>query len=226
MPKSANWDVTSPVMDGEKAPAIDPGVYVAAIQKMEHFPDKQYVSLMFDIVEGDKAEFFTKNGAKDSAHCIILSYKDNAVGMTRGRLKAITESNPGYDADLAFQKDNWQSFFGKKFGVMMREEESIFRNDKGELIKIVRVVADQVFPVDKVSGKEVLGRKKLKAFDQATWDMEVESNPANCKDYTFSSPDQALPSKPTNNVSAASWGPSQQPAVPPSPSAYDADVPF
>lgn len=188
MPRIANWEAVAPKADGERAPMPEPGCYTAAVTEMESVPDKQYVWMVYEMVDPEP-DFFKRHGVPKGKHRICLSYRnDQALAMTRGRLKALTDSNPGFDADAAFIGDSWQAFFGKRFGVRMREEESVFTNDQGETVKFVRTSPTEVFPVSAMDEwlKRPLQRKGLSRNDQAKWDAAMDSNPAACRDTTSS----------------------------------------
>ena len=64
---------------------------------------------------------------KDWLHRDYLSWKN--VGFLKKKLRAFTESNPGFDALAAFQADKWEMFEGKLFGVVLDGEVST--NDYG-----------------------------------------------------------------------------------------------
>ncbi len=205
MPRIANWEAVSPNMDGDKAPMPEPGCYVAAVTEMEHVPEKEYVWMVYELVDPEP-EFFKRNGVPKKRHRICLSYKsEGALGMTRGRMKAISESNQGFDADAAFLGDNWQSFWGKRFGVRMREEESVFTNDKGETVKFARTAPTEIFPVGDMEKWRAKGldRKPLSKKDQERWDAEVRKNPAACRDTTVAPTPEAPVPAPAPGAPAA-----------------------
>ena len=123
------WATTEASMDGgfEKLPA---GPYIAKIVDMVDNDSKQYVELVFDIAEGEHANFYGDKWGKEHpfAHHIFLSYKDTALGMLKGRLQAIQESNPGFDPFAAWDADRLDMFNGRILGINLQEEE-YERND-------------------------------------------------------------------------------------------------
>ena len=76
----------------ERLPA---GGYVCKITDVEGVAAKGYLALTFDIAEGDRKGFYSDEWGLSHpyAHRFILSYKESALGMFKGRLKAIDESN-------------------------------------------------------------------------------------------------------------------------------------
>lgn len=186
MPRIANWEAVAPKADRGKAPMPEPGCYTACVTEMESLPEKEYVWMVYELVDPEP-EFFKRNAVPKAKHRICLSYKnEQALAMTRGRMKALSESNTGFDADAAFLGDNWQAFWGKRFGVRMREEESVFTNDKGETVKFVRTGPTEVFPISEMDQWKAKGisRKPLSKKDKERWDAEVRKNPAACRDTT------------------------------------------
>ena len=104
---------------------LKPGAYQCAIMEVEDFPEKEYLRLLVDIVTGEYKDYFSDDFYADKpfAHSIIMSYKDSALGMLKGRLHVITDCNPGFDAEAAFGAGKEQMLVGKAVGVVFREEE-------------------------------------------------------------------------------------------------------
>lgn len=110
--------------EGEFA-RIEPGAYVGCIGSMEDFPSKEYVQMLFDIIEGPRKGYFSDGfyANKPWAHNMILSYKDKALGMLKGRLETIAACNPGFDPFAAWDAGRLDMFTGRKVGLVLREEE-------------------------------------------------------------------------------------------------------
>ena len=104
---------------------LKPGAYPCAIMKVEDFPDKEYLRVLVDIVAGEYKDYFSADFYADKpfAHSLIFSYKDTALGMLKGRLHVISDCNPGFDAEAAFNAGKEQMLVGKAVGVVFREEE-------------------------------------------------------------------------------------------------------
>ena len=114
-------------------PKLEPGAYACAITEVTDFPDKEYLRVLVDIVQGERANYFADDFYRDKpfAHSIIFSYKEAAMPMLKGRLHCITDCNPGFDAEAALMAGNEQMLVGKAVGVVFREEE-YFNKKTGE----------------------------------------------------------------------------------------------
>ena len=118
-----------------------PGAYIATVQAIRTegetlygawtSDEKQYVIVVFDIAEGPFAgefsrDWYMKDGRldpdKDYLHRDYLSWKN--LGFLKHKLKAFSESNPGFDAEAAFFADKWEMFIGKRFGAVLDGEVS------------------------------------------------------------------------------------------------------
>lgn len=124
MPKKIDLSNVIP-SDGDFA-ALPEGCYVCAVTALLDNPDKEYFELVFDIAEGPHAGYYSDQWGQEHAyaHRVIVSYKDTAKGLLKGRLLALTESNPGFDAEAAYY--GWcdnpalaAMFTGKRFGLCM-----------------------------------------------------------------------------------------------------------
>lgn len=161
------WATTEASTDGgfAKLPA---GPYVAKIVDMVDNDSKQYVELVFDIAEGEHANFYGDKWGKEHpfAHHIFLSYKDTALGMLKGRLQAIQESNPGFDPFAAWDAGRLDMFNGRILGINLQEEE-YERNDgeTGARLTVCQVVPAQDVRDGKIKARDI---KKLKNDSAST----------------------------------------------------------
>jgi hypothetical protein len=116
------------------------GNYVCRITGAEDVADKEYVRVLVDVAEGDKRGFFEDKYYADKpyTHNIILSYKEAALNFLKGRLHVVTDCNPGFDAEAAFNGDEsgLSLFLGKAVGVCFGEEE--YENKEGDVRTSVR----------------------------------------------------------------------------------------
>lgn len=124
MPKKIDLSNVIP-SDGDFA-ALPEGCYVCSVTAMRDNPAKEYFEIVFDVAEGPHAGYYSDQWGREHefAHRVIVSYKDTAKGMLKGRLLALTESNPGFDAEAAYA--GWcdnpalsSLFLGKRFGLCM-----------------------------------------------------------------------------------------------------------
>ena len=106
--------------------AVPEGAYVCEVTEANDNLAKEYLELVFDIAEGPYKGTYSDEWAREHAfaHRVILSYKDTAAGILKGKLKVLTDSNPGFDAEAAYlgSCDNpalLGLFVGKRFGLSM-----------------------------------------------------------------------------------------------------------
>lgn len=110
--------------DFERLPA---GGYVCSILKVEDHAteEKPYLRIVYDIREGEYANYYSDEWGKDNewAHDSRHYYSDRAMGMFKGFLKAIDESN-GTDFELQAETGfDEQRLVGKAIGYIIGEEE-------------------------------------------------------------------------------------------------------
>ena len=109
------------------------GGYVAKITAVEDVDDKSYLRITFDIAEGEFEAFYSDEWGKGHpyAHQFVRSYKEGALGMFKGFLKAIDESNgTKYEAqaEKGFAENN---LVGKFVGVLIGYEE--YQSTRGDI---------------------------------------------------------------------------------------------
>lgn len=107
--------------------ALPAGGYVCKIVDVEHVPEREYFWLVIDIAEGEHIGYYSDawGVAHPTSHRVLVSYKESALGMLKGRLSMLTDCNPGFDAIAAFQGDNWEAFYNKKVGLVVGLEEYV-----------------------------------------------------------------------------------------------------
>lgn len=122
--RNVNWSSVSASSEGGFA-RIEPGAYVGVITSVEDVADREYVRVLFDIAEGPLKGYYSDTFYADKpyAHNLIMSYKDSALGMLKGRLETIQACNPGFDPFAAWDAGRLEMFSGRKVGLVMREEE-------------------------------------------------------------------------------------------------------
>lgn len=98
------------------------GGYVCRIEDVQDNPDKEYLYIEFDIAEGEYKGYYSQLAASFGfwGGRFYRSYKDKALGMFKGFLLAVEESNDGYK----FNNDE-STLVGKLVGLILREEEYI-----------------------------------------------------------------------------------------------------
>lgn len=117
------------------------GGYIVRITEVEDKADKEYLSITFDIAEGEFKDFYSDEWGKSHlfAHSFVRSYKEKAFGMFKGFLKAIDESNGTKYEDQAETGFKEQQLVGKIIGVLIGYEE--YMSNRGEVRERVTVAA-------------------------------------------------------------------------------------
>ena len=89
--RSVNFNEVEATTEGSTYQQLPAGAYVCSIMAMEDFADKEYVRMTVDIIQGEHANYFSDKFYADKpwSHSIVLSYKDKALGMLKGRLQTI-----------------------------------------------------------------------------------------------------------------------------------------
>lgn len=104
---------------------ITPGAYACIITEVTDNENKEYLDALFDIQVGEFEGYYSSDFYKDKpwAHHMILSYKEKALPIFKGRMEAITECNTGFDAVAALDAGQYKMLEGKVIGIVFREEE-------------------------------------------------------------------------------------------------------
>lgn len=103
---------------------LAPGGYVVKILDVKNDEAKEYLKVVYDIVEGSEAgRFKNEEPDNDYRHSFIRSYKEKALGMFKSFIRAIDESN-GTKFDERIEKGlNEPELIGKILGVVIGYEE-------------------------------------------------------------------------------------------------------
>ena len=101
--------------------------YICVITGVEDFPDREYLKVEFDILEGDYQSYFTRlaAGLNFWAGSFIRSYKPKAQPFFKGFLTAVKQSNPGF----VFNNDE-NSLLSKTVGLVIGDEEYVGQDGK------------------------------------------------------------------------------------------------
>jgi hypothetical protein len=143
--KYKNWEAVEESTPFAKLPA---GGYVVRIQAVEDVAAREYLNIVYDIAEGDRAGFYSDDfGRKNAwAHRFVRSYKDKAEGMFRAFLARLEESNPGFSVSLWQQRCDERGLVGLVLGIVLQTER--YTNESGEDKERLEVVgvysADQI----------------------------------------------------------------------------------
>lgn len=147
--RSINWSSVEERTEGA-FDQLEAGAYTCTIQSVEDVPAKEYVRVLLDVADGARRGFFSDAFYTDKpwAHSLILSYKDSALGMLKGRLKVIEACNPGFDPFAAWDAGRLDMFCGRKVGVVFRAEE--YWDKKTEEFRVGSARPDRLCKLDEV----------------------------------------------------------------------------
>lgn len=141
--KNINW---SNVEENKEFEKVTPGGYICGITAVKDEPEKEYLKVEFDIVEGNLKgyykELYTNKGFWGGS--FIRSYKETALSFFKGFLKAIELSNAGFKAD-DFDGDETK-LRGKLIGLVLAEEE--YKGNDGTVK--TRIYVDAVHSADRI----------------------------------------------------------------------------
>ena len=146
MPKAVSWGNVVASKDGEGGNRLPAGPYVCRITEMIDNLQKEYVEVVYDIAEGEYANQYADDWGKSHpfAHHFFLSYKsDKALSMTKGRLEAIQESNPGFDPFAAWDGNRLDMFVGRIVGLNLQDEEYEYQGEVKTRTNVCQVVPAQ-----------------------------------------------------------------------------------
>ena len=131
MKRIENWDS---IVESTSFKRLKPNGYICKILKVEDHPEKEYLKIYFDIVNGDDKGYFKKQYDGDTrkerkwpnAGTFIRSYKDSAASMFKGFTNAVEKSNKGYKWDF-----DEKTLVNKVVGLIIADEQ--YQNQKGQV---------------------------------------------------------------------------------------------
>lgn len=131
MKRINNWDS---IVESTSFKRLTPNGYIVKILNVEDHPDKEYLKIYFDIVNGDDKGYFKKQYDGDTrkerkwpnAGTFIRSYKDSAASMFKGFINAIEKSNKGYQWNF-----DEKTLVNKIVGLIIADEQ--YQNQKGQV---------------------------------------------------------------------------------------------
>ena len=120
----------------ERLPA---GGYVIKITDVKDEPSKEYIVVTYDIAEGAYKDFYKNTDAEHvRTHQFIRSYKPSALGMFKGFISAIDQTNGTAFGDSVEDRGlNEKMLIGRTLGVLIGEEE--YENNRGEVKTVLKV---------------------------------------------------------------------------------------
>lgn len=167
--RSINWDgITASTGGGAALPA---GPYVALILDATDNEQREYVEVVYDIAEGERKGYYSDAWGQQHpyAHHFFLPYRTDAgLSMTKGRLEAISASNPGFDAEAAWNGARLDLFKARLVGVNLQEEEYERDGEVRTRLNVCQVVPAQDVRDGKVRARDV---KRLPGSQRPSGDL-------------------------------------------------------
>lgn len=127
-----NWAI---IEESNPSTMLEPGGYVCRITGVQDVPEKEYLWIIYDVIEGEKAGIYGGMGADDEwKHRFTRSYKDSAAGMFKAFLNRLEESNKM--GPRPFSVEQWQVYsderqlVGLEIGLVFGKE--LYTTERGE----------------------------------------------------------------------------------------------
>lgn len=119
MKKIVGYDL---VNEAGEISLLPPGPYVCKILDVIDYPDKEYLEVKFDIVEGQYKEYFKtlEENTQKQLGRTFRSYKTKALPFFKAFITAVEKSNKGYTWDW-----NEKTLINKFVVIVFGEEEYI-----------------------------------------------------------------------------------------------------
>lgn len=142
--KNINWNEVVEQKDYKRLVA---GGYVCKITNVEDVPEKEYLKVEYDIIEGEYKDYYKELFESKSfwAGKFIQSYKETAKSFFKGFLTALEESNNGFKFN-----DDETMLKGKLIGLTLGEEE--YKKNDGTTG--VRIYVDQCRSIAKIKAND------------------------------------------------------------------------
>lgn len=104
--------------DGARSFDIEPGAYVLFVTRVEPHPERQYAFVEWDVADGPDAMHYANSNFPPRD---VVSWSERALPILKHKLHVLADANPGFDAEGAFYRDQWEQFSGKQFGAVIRK---------------------------------------------------------------------------------------------------------
>lgn len=137
------------------------GAYICKITDVVDIPEKEYLKVEYDIIDGEFAGYYAKGRADHPDWAwfgrYTKSYKPNALPMFKRFCSAVSKSNASYVFDGGAANSDEKTLIGKKIGLLFQEEE-YYGND-GDLKTRLKIYSE--FPIDKIREQKTPKIKKV-----------------------------------------------------------------
>lgn len=128
MEKPNDYENTQVIGDYE---VLEPGAYKCKILKAEELKasnGKEYIKISFDIVEGEKTDFYKKRYQADTRENkkwggVLVVFVKDIEDKTNRYFKTLITSAEASNTNFTFDWSNPECLKDKKIGIVFREEE-------------------------------------------------------------------------------------------------------
>lgn len=149
---------------------LPPGGYVCTIKSVTNHQegDKPYLEIVYDIREGKYADYYADEWGQENlwAHTNRHYYSEKSLGMFKGFLKAVDESNnTDFEEQAEFGLDE-QRLIGKAIGYLIGEEE--YRGNDGSVKTRLKVRESRPIQVIRDGRFKVPETRKLESAPTET----------------------------------------------------------
>lgn len=178
MEKPSDYEDTQIIGDYE---VLEPGAYKCKILKVEELKssnDKDYLKVSFDIVEGEKKEFYKKKYQSDTRENkkwggVLTVFVKDFEGKTNRYFKTLISSSETSNANFKFDWAQPQCLKDKKVGIVFREEEFVGTDNQiHTCVKAFRACSYDKTEETKIPNKKTVSDEQL----DRSFDTGIESN--------------------------------------------------
>ena len=182
MEKPSDYENVQPISDFE---TLDPGAYKCKILKAEELVasnQKTYLKISFDIVEGEKVDFYKKRYQSDTREDkkwggVLVVFVKDFEDKTNRYLKTLITCAEASNNNFKFDWDHPECLKDKKIGIVFREEE--FEDTFGATRSATKPFRACVY--DKTEETKIPNKKSLptkgEAFDNFTTTSDNDDFP-------------------------------------------------
>lgn len=140
----------SDVQEATESRRLPAGGYVCRIVKVEDVPEKEYLRISFDILDGEYAKWYEGLYKRYEMEwwpaTFIRSYKESALRFFKAFIKAVDESNGTDFLEQVESGFDEQKLVRRKIGLVIGYEQ--YRNKKGEVKE--RMIVTSNISVDRI----------------------------------------------------------------------------
>lgn len=141
--KNIQWTFVKESKGFDKLPA---GGYVLKIVDCVDVPEREYLSVVYDIAEGEHAGEWSDQWGKDHpyAHEMKRSYKQTAYGMFKQFLARLEDSNVDFKIEQWEQTSDERALVGLIFGGVIQYEDYTYNGEDKERKNVFVYSADDI----------------------------------------------------------------------------------